>query len=49
MLDFFLKNVDLIVCWNVFIYFIDEVKYVLYEKFSRVLVFGGILFVGSIE
>ena len=43
------KNVDLIVCRNVLIYFTDEAKHALYEKFSRALAPGGILFVGSTE
>jgi chemotaxis protein methyltransferase CheR len=47
--DSFPKNVDLIVCRNVLIYFTDEAKHALYEKFSRALAPGGILFVGSTE
>ena len=49
LLDSFPKNVDLIVCRNVLIYFTDEAKHALYEKFSRALAPGSILFVGSTE
>jgi chemotaxis protein methyltransferase CheR len=40
---------DLIICRNVMIYFTEEAKAFLYEKFSRSLKPGGILFVGSTE
>jgi chemotaxis protein methyltransferase CheR len=40
---------DLIVCRNVMIYFTEEAKVVLYEKFSKALRPGGVLFVGSTE
>ncbi len=47
--DSFEKNHDLIVCRNVIIYFTDEAKHLLYQKFSDALNPGGILFVGSTE
>lgn len=40
---------DLIVCRNVMIYFTEEAKSVLYQKFSDALKPGGTLFVGSTE
>lgn len=43
------KQVDLIICRNVVIYFTDDAKEAIYEKFSRALAPGGILFVGSTE
>ncbi|MHC1747368.1 MAG: protein-glutamate O-methyltransferase CheR [Cellulosilyticaceae bacterium] len=42
-------NVDLIVCRNVLIYFTEEAKSEIYQKFSNSLVDDGILFVGSTE
>lgn len=39
----------MIVCRNVLIYFTDEAKQVIYEKFHNSLVKGGLLFVGSTE
>ena len=42
-------NYDLIICRNVMIYFTEEARVKLYEKFSRVLRKGGVLFVGSTE
>ncbi|GFN37126.1 CheR family methyltransferase [Tepidimicrobium xylanilyticum] len=47
--DPFPNNVDLILCRNVMIYFTDEAKEILYEKFHRSLSSKGILFVGSTE
>jgi chemotaxis protein methyltransferase CheR len=47
--DSFGSGYDLIVCRNVMIYFTDEAKAVLYEKFSKALRKGGVLFVGSTE
>jgi chemotaxis protein methyltransferase CheR len=47
--DPFGTDFDLIVCRNVMIYFTEEAKSVLYEKFSRALRPGGVLFVGSTE
>ena len=41
-------NYDLIICRNVMIYFTEEARVKLYEKFSRSLR-GGVLFVGSTE
>jgi len=43
------QNIDLIVCRNVLIYFTDEAKKEIYQKFSRSLKPQGILFVGSTE
>lgn len=43
------KNIDLIVCRNVLIYFTDEAKQTIYKKFSQSLKKGGVLFVGSTE
>lgn len=45
----FQDGYDLILCRNVVIYFTDEAKSVLYEKFYRALKPGGVLFVGSTE
>ncbi|WP_096153765.1 MULTISPECIES: CheR family methyltransferase [Bacillus] len=47
--DPFEKNFDLIVCRNVLIYFTEEAKVQLYQKFSDALKKGGVLFVGSTE
>jgi len=47
--DRFEKNFDLIVCRNVLIYFTEEAKEILYQKFSDALKPGGVLFVGSTE
>jgi chemotaxis protein methyltransferase CheR len=43
------SNFDLIVCRNVMIYFTEEAKHELYQKFSKALRTGGVLFVGSTE
>ena len=43
------RNIDLIVCRNVLIYFTDEAKQEIYSKFSQSLVANGVLFVGSTE
>lgn len=43
------KDMDLIVCRNVLIYFTEEAKYYIYENFNRSLVQDGILFLGSTE
>lgn len=40
---------DLIVCRNVMIYFTDEAKDLMYQKFNDSLKDGGVLFVGSTE
>lgn len=40
---------DLIICRNVMIYFTEEAKHQLYQKFSQALRPGGVLFVGSTE
>ncbi|RAV18522.1 CheR family methyltransferase [Paenibacillus contaminans] len=45
----FESGFDLIVCRNVLIYFTEEAKHLLYQKFADALKPGGILFVGSTE
>lgn len=47
--DAYPKNCHLIVCRNVVIYFTDEAKDEIYEKFNQSLVKGGVLFIGSTE
>lgn len=47
--DRFDSGFDLIMCRNVVIYFTEEAKDELYQKFFRSLKPGGILFVGSTE
>ncbi len=47
--DLFKSNFDLIVCRNVLIYFTEDAKDTLYQKFSQALKKDGILFVGSTE
>jgi chemotaxis protein methyltransferase CheR len=47
--DEYPKEVDLIVCRNVLIYFTEEAKASIYNKFNRALKKGSILFVGSTE
>ena len=47
--DRFEGDFDLIVCRNVVIYFTAESKEFLYEKFSKALRPGGVLFVGGTE
>lgn len=47
--DPFPNNVDLIICRNVMIYFTNEAKDLLYDKFYRSLSVEGVLFVGSTE
>lgn len=47
--DTYPKNLDLIICRNVMIYFTDEAKDDMYQKFSNSLRKGGVLFVGSTE
>lgn len=43
------KNMDLIICRNVLIYFTDEAKELIYRNFSNSLNDEGVLFVGSTE
>ena len=43
------RNFDLIVCRNVVIYFKNEIKQLIYNKFSASLNPGGLLFVGATE
>ncbi|TFB23967.1 protein-glutamate O-methyltransferase CheR [Filobacillus milosensis] len=47
--DSYPKNVDLIVCRNVLIYFTEEAKSTIYSNFSKALKPNGVLFVGSTE
>ncbi|NBI06592.1 CheR family methyltransferase [Senegalia massiliensis] len=47
--DEYPKNCDLIFCRNVMIYFTEEAKSVMYNKFYNALSDNGILFVGSTE
>ncbi|MDD3840523.1 MAG: protein-glutamate O-methyltransferase CheR [Clostridia bacterium] len=47
--DRYPQNIDLIVCRNVLIYFTEDVKNMIYQKFNQALNDDGILFVGSTE
>ncbi|SDQ54491.1 CheR family methyltransferase [Virgibacillus salinus] len=47
--DIYPRNMDLIVCRNVLIYFTDQAKNIIYQNFSDSLKHNGILFVGSTE
>ncbi|HYK72500.1 MAG TPA: protein-glutamate O-methyltransferase CheR [Pseudoneobacillus sp.] len=47
--DTFQGPFDLIVCRNVLIYFTEDAKHTLYQKFSNALKTDGIFFVGSTE
>jgi chemotaxis protein methyltransferase CheR len=47
--DRYPENMDLIACRNVVIYFKDDAKQAIYERFLQALRPGGILFVGSTE
>ncbi len=47
--DTFEKDFDLILCRNVVIYFTEEAKHTLYQKFFQALRPGGILMVGGTE
>lgn len=47
--DPYISNCDLIVCRNVMIYFTDEAKDEIYQKFSNSLKPDGVLFVGATE
>ncbi len=47
--DVYPANCDFIVCRNVLIYFTDEAKKEVYEKFASALKTEGILFIGSTE
>ncbi|PKM95849.1 MAG: chemotaxis protein CheR [Firmicutes bacterium HGW-Firmicutes-1] len=47
--DAYPRNLDLIVCRNVLIYFTEEAKDEIYIKFNQALKKEGILFVGSTE
>ncbi|API90407.1 MULTISPECIES: CheR family methyltransferase [Virgibacillus] len=47
--DTYPNNIDLIICRNVLIYFTDEAKEEIYQRFSQALNKNGVLFVGSTE
>ncbi|MFZ4452278.1 CheR family methyltransferase [Salibacterium aidingense] len=47
--DTYEAGFDLIICRNVLIYFTEEAKQSIYEKFNKALNIGGVLFVGSTE
>lgn len=47
--DTFGRNFDLILCRNVVIYFTEETKNRLYQRFTDSLTSGGVLFIGSTE
>ncbi|GEL76156.1 CheR family methyltransferase [Tenuibacillus multivorans] len=47
--DSYTKDFDLIVCRNVLIYFTEEAKSTVYQKFAEALKPNGVLFVGSTE
>lgn len=49
LIERFDTGFDLIVCRNVMIYFTEEAKHKLYQKFAASLKPGGVLFVGSTE
>ena len=49
ILDSYEKDFDLIICRNVVIYFNQDVKDAIYQKFSSSLKKGGLLFVGATE
>ncbi|MBE3555143.1 MAG: protein-glutamate O-methyltransferase CheR [Thermicanus sp.] len=49
LVDSYPNGFDLILCRNVMIYFTEEAKESMIEKFSRSLKSGGFLFVGSTE
>lgn len=49
LLDTYEKNIHVIVCRNVMIYFKEEAKNEIYRKFSESLVTGGVLFTGATE
>ena len=47
--DTYPKDYHLIVCRNVLIYFTEEAKHDVYDKFAHSLVNHGLLFIGSTE
>lgn len=47
--DPFFRNINMIVCRNVVIYFTDEAKNQIYKEFNSSLTKNGILFIGSTE
>lgn len=47
--DDYPKNIDLLICRNVMIYFTEKAKELLYKKFYDCLSNNGVLFVGSTE
>lgn len=49
ILDDYFRNLDLIVCRNVVIYFNSSIKNEIYKRFHSALKMGGLLFVGATE
>lgn len=49
ILENYESNFDVIICRNVVIYFTNEVKDRIYEKFAKSLKPGGLLFIGATE
>jgi len=49
LMDPYPSNVDIIICRNVLIYFTEEAKDMIFQKFSKSLAKDGILFIGSTE
>lgn len=47
--DVYPKENDLIICRNVLIYFTEEAKHYIYERFNEALEEGGVLFLGNTE
>lgn len=47
--DSYPGDIDLIICRNVLIYFTDEAKSIIYQRFRDTLTAYGVLFVGSTE
>lgn len=47
--DTYPRDMDIILCRNVLIYFTEEAKDIIFEGFSNSLVRGGVLFIGSTE
>lgn len=49
LLDSILQRFDLVVCRNVAIYFTEDAKLAMLERFSKCLLPGGVLFTGATE
>lgn len=49
LLDRYISDCDIIVCRNVLIYFTDDAKNSIYQKFNDALVDNGVLFIGNTE